>query len=226
MNRSYERTFTVDAPVDRAWRAFTEPRQREAWMPDHVEAFEATPGGRVATRMDDHGDPVEGKVEEVDEHRLLRWTEGAGILPWPTEITVTFESAETGTRITIVHAGFAEGPEGDNELEGHTRGWDRLIADLTLYLETGISHPRFKPRPVFGLVVRHVPAGMEVLEAVPGSYAERVGLQTGDLLLEFGDVGLYDLTDLWVLGRALDRGRDLEAVWVRGTERLQAAATL
>ncbi|MGH3449820.1 MAG: SRPBCC family protein, partial [Haloechinothrix sp.] len=57
-------------------RAFTEPREREAWMPDHTDTFEVTPGGRVATRMDVH-DPVEGKVEDVDEHRLLRWTEGA-----------------------------------------------------------------------------------------------------------------------------------------------------
>jgi uncharacterized protein YndB with AHSA1/START domain len=226
MSRSFERTFTVLAPVDRAWAAFTEPRQREAWSDETVAAFEATPGGRVAFMMDQHGEAVvEGKVEEVDVNRRIRWTEGPGLLPWPTEITVTFESIDTGTRITVVQAGFAEGPEGDNELEGHSRGWDRILADLALYLETGISFPRFHPRPRFGLVVRHVAAGMEIVEATAGSYGERVGLRTGDILLQLGDVGVYDMVELWALGRAFGDG-ELEAVWARDGELCRATATL
>jgi uncharacterized protein YndB with AHSA1/START domain len=226
MSRSYTRTFSVSAPVERAWQAFTEPREREAWMTEGVEAFEATPGGRVELRMGDHGPTVEGKVEEADLHRRLRWTEGPGLLPWPTEITVTFESLDTGTRITVVHAGFGEGPEGDNELESHARGWDRCIADLVLYLETGVSYPRFRPRGRFGLVVRHVPAGMEIVQAVPGSYADRVGLRAGDILLQLGDVGVYDMVELWALGRGFEEGKELDAVWARGSELCRARATL
>jgi uncharacterized protein YndB with AHSA1/START domain len=226
MSRSFERTFSVNAPVDRAWAAFTDPRQREAWSEETVAAFEATPGGRVAFMIYGHGESVvEGKVEEVEVNRRIRWTEGPGLLPWPTEITVTFESIETGTRITVVQAGFAEGPEGDNELEGHRRGWDRILADLALYLETGIAFPRFNPRPRFGLVVRHVAAGMEVVEAVPGSFAERVGMRPGDILLQLGEVGVYDMVELWVLGKAFGVG-DLEAVWARAGELCRATATL
>jgi uncharacterized protein YndB with AHSA1/START domain len=227
MSRSFERTFSVHAPVDRAWAAFTDPRQREAWSNETVAAFEPTPGGRVEFHMDDHGiSTVEGKVEEVETNRLIRWSEGPGLLPWPTEITVTFESLDTGTRITVVQAGFAEGPEGDNELEGHSRGWDHILADLALYLETGISFPRFRPRPRFGLSVRHVAAGMEIVEATPGSYGERVGLRTGDLLLQLGDVGVYDMVELWALGRAFDDNVELEAVWARDGELCRATATL
>jgi hypothetical protein len=61
---------------------------------------------------------------------------------------------------------------------------------------------------------------------LPGSYAERVGIEPGDVLLQLGDVGLYDMVELWVLGRALDHGIELEAIWARGRERHQATATL
>ncbi len=131
----YERTFTLAVPPERAWRAFTEPREMEAWFRDRVHEFDARPGGRVRYEM--VGITVEGVVEEARPHRLLRWTAGPGLLPGPTVISVSFERVGGGTQITITQSGFGDGDEWLTELEDHALGWNQLITDLSLYLGTG-----------------------------------------------------------------------------------------
>ncbi len=225
MTSSYRRTFTVAVPVARAWQAFTEPAELEAWFAPSVSRFEAEPSGSLAFSVGE--DRAEGHIEEIEPERRMRWTQGPGILPGTTEVTVVFEAVEHGTRITITHAGFGDGRDWIGELQAHTLGWDRVITDLVLYLERGVRRPRAHRRQSrFGLAILDTPAGVEVLEVVPGSFADQAGLASGDLVLEIDAAGVFDRSDLWLLAEEHAPGDELEVVYARGSDVLHGRGRL
>ncbi len=225
MTSTYRRTFTVAVPVARAWEAFTQPAELAAWFAPSVERFEAEPGGRLAFSV--AGSRAEGHVEEIDPESRLRWTQGPGILPGTTEVTVVFEAVEHGTRIAITHAGFGEGHDWIDELQAHTLGWEQCIADLVLYLEHGVRHPRaHRRRTRFGLVTLDTPAGIEVVDVLPGSFADQAGLSAGDIVLEVDRAGVFDRSDLWLLASEHEPGDELEIVYARGREQRRGRGRL
>ncbi len=225
MTSTYRRTFTVAVPVARAWQAFTEPAELTAWFAPSVARFEAEPGGSLEFSVGDAR--AEGRIEEIELEQRIRWSQKPGMLPGTTEVTVVFEAVEHGTRIEITHAGFGEGRDWIDELQAHSLGWDRCITDLTLYLERGIRRPRAHARRSrFGLVTLDTPAGIQVVEVVPGSFAERAGLAAGDLVLELDRAGVYDRSDLWLLAGEHGPGDEIEVVYARGRELLSGRASL
>lgn len=226
MSGKYERTFVLTVPPERAWRAFTEPRELEAWWASEVHEFDARPGGRLRVKVMDLPE-YEGRVEEAEPGRRLRWTEGAGLLPGPTEVTVTFESVPEGTRVTVVQAGFGEGGDWLGQLESHSLGWNQCIADLQLHLRSGVRFSRmFTWKTSLGAATQDTPAGLEVLRVLPGTYAERVGLAPGDILLQLGSAPIFSRSDRWLIEREHAPGEELEAVFVRGQELHRAVASL
>lgn len=225
MTSTYRRTFTVAVPVARAWQAFTEPAELTAWFAPSVARFEAEPGGSVEFSVGDAR--AEGRIEEIEPGRRIRWSQGPGMLPGTTEVTVVFEAVEHGTRIEITHAGFGEGHDWIDELQAHTLGWDQSIADLVLYLERGIRRPRaHQRRSRLGLVTLDTAAGIEVLDVLPGSFADQAGLSAGDLVLEIDQAGVFDRSDLWLLAREHAPDDELEIVYVRGRELLRGRGRL
>ena len=225
MTSAYRRTFTVAVPVARAWEAFTEPRELEAWFAPSVPRFDARPGGGLEFSVGGAG--ASGRVEEVEPERRIRSSEGPGILPGTTEVTVVFESVEHGTRIAITHAGFGEGGDWIDELQAHTLGWDRVITDLVLYLEHGVRRPRaHRRRSRLGLVTLDTPAGVEVLQVTPGSFADQAGLASGDIVLEIGHAAVYSRSDIWLLAGEHAPGEVLEVVCARGGDVLRGQGAL
>ena len=225
MTSTYRRTFTVAVPVARAWQAFTEPAELTAWFAPSVARFEAEPGGSLEFSVGDAR--AEGRIEEIEPERRIRWSQGPGMLPGTTEVTVVFEAVEHGTRIAITHAGFGDGRDWIDELQAHTLGWDRCITDLVLYLERGIRRPRAHARRSrFGLVTLDTSAGVEVVEVVPGSFADQAGLAAGDLVLELDRAGVYDRSDLWLLAGEHGPGDELEVVYARDREVLRGRGRL
>ncbi len=225
MTSTYRRTFTVAVPVARAWQAFTEPAELTAWFAPSVARFEAEPGGSLEFSVGDQG--AAGRVEEIEPERLIRWSQGPGMLPGTTEVTVVFEALEHGTRVEITHAGFGEGRDWIDELQAHTLGWNRCITDLILYLEHGIRRPRAHARRSrFGVVTVDTPAGVEVVEVVPGSFGDQAGLSSGDVVLEVGNAGVFDRSDLWLLAGEHAPGDELEIVYARGSELLHGRGRL
>ena len=225
MTSSYRRVFTVAVPVARAWQAFTEPAELEAWFAPSVARFEARQGGSLAFSVGEIG--VEGRIEEIEPERQMRWTQGPGILPGTTDVTVVLEAVEHGTRISVTHAGFGDGHDWIDELQAHTLGWERIITDLVLYLEHGVRRPRAHRRHSrFGLVTLDTPAGVEVVDVVPGSFADQAGLASGDLVLEIDAAGVYDRSDIWLLADEHGPGEELEVVYARGSHVLHGRGTL
>src|SRR3989442_5575900 len=105
----YERTFVVAAPPTRAWLAFVDPEDREAWMGNpHLDKFE----------------PAEIKIGPIEPLRRISWSQAYSGLAGNYETAVTFEEVSAGTRITIARSGFGDSEDWRHYAGNTARGWD------------------------------------------------------------------------------------------------------
>lgn len=217
-SRTVERTFTVTVPVERAWKAMTDPDEMAQWF------FAYSPGDEadgVGGDVDFYGRPARIDVLEVDRHRLLRYAEEGGpvrTVHGRAEVTVTFADAavDGATRITITRSGFGDGAEWDAAIEQTGRGLDENIADLILWLECGVSFPRHQRQPAFaGLLGFDDRGGLLVHSVEPGSFGERLGLIGGDVLVELGGAAVFGQRELLFFLRSHTVGDVVDAAWVR-----------
>lgn len=219
MAGGYERSFVVDAPIERVWRAFTEPEELKVWH-GTAEVFEAFEGGRI--RFSDPGHPpVEGTVEEAAPFSRLRWR----IDDDRSVIDESFEDIDGRTRVVVRHSSEEAWP--DHELEAITLGWDESISDLVLFVEGGVRftrHMTFRSR--IGAATRNTQAGVEVVAVETGTFADEVGLESADLLLQLGDAPIFDRSDLALVTRMHEPGVVLEATFARAGRILRKAAPL
>jgi hypothetical protein len=155
-------------------------------------------------------------------------TESEGVTEAASEITVTFESVDGGTRISITQSGFGAGPQWDAGFESHSRGWDMAIADLILYLMDGTVARRFATpwRTWLGIDVVERPEGLRVVSVDAGGYAEEAGLRSGDLVVRIGGVPIFWRTDLWCVQHAHPVGTPLAAEFARDGELLTGEGRL
>jgi uncharacterized protein YndB with AHSA1/START domain len=140
-------THSVLVPLapDRAFELFTD-RFADWWPKDshHIadadaaEVFlDARPGGRWYERAEDGAECDWGRVLEIDRpHRiLLAWqlTPEWKFDPDPkkaTQVEVTFDAEESGTRVTLTHSGFevhGEAGAAMRESVGGEGGWAQLM---------------------------------------------------------------------------------------------------
>ena len=224
--RAIEKSFVVGVSPQRAWEAFTDPEQRRCWDAPIYE-IDPQPGGEVHWEIPPWP-AVDGEVVEADAPHRLRQTEGAGMLAATTEITVTFESVDGGTRITITHAGFGDGPEWGDAFASHSLGWSEAIFDLVLYLMQGVVAKRFSTpwRTTLGLALDETAAGLRVIGVQPGGYGEEVGMQPGDVVVRIAGVPIYARSDLWCVQYAHAAGTELAAEFARGSTVLQGRGRL
>jgi uncharacterized protein YndB with AHSA1/START domain len=224
MGGSFERTFTVAVPVERAWRAMTEPQELNKWY----FPFKVAEDGSTSTEI--LGQERSSEVVEFEPQRMFhtRTTftgdEGWGIQAGTREMTVVFESIESGTRITITNSGFGEG----EDLSSAMRGQDETIADLILYLETGVAFPRHHhgERSWIGFGGREVPAGLEVTTVQPGTFAQGLGLRAGDILVELGGASVFSFAEVQFFTKEHAAGESATAAWVRDGQLVRGSAEL
>ena len=90
-------------------------------------------------------------------------------------MTVGFEEVTGGTRITITHAGFGSAEQWDEWLEGTSVGWAQAIADLIVYLHTGVPARRFATTMQSpGMTMVDTDAGIEVLVVIAAGWPIRL----------------------------------------------------
>lgn len=211
MSEKYERTFFVAVPVERAWRAFTDDSEREAWMGTPPETLET---GEI-------------KVEKVDRHRVLSLSQSPAGLEGTYNTTVTFEETTSGTRITVVRSGFGDSEDWLHYVENTGRGWDEMIADLALYLEAGIRSVRhFQFTAGIGATMRDATAGVRITHVVPGGFAEQAGMQAGDILIRLQGAPVIGGREVTFVCRLYAPGDVIEAEYVRDGEVLRGSAPL
>jgi uncharacterized protein YndB with AHSA1/START domain len=223
VTKTVEKTFTVAVPVARAWEAFADSHERSQWEAVEYE-IDPRPGGLLRWTLP--GIEATGRVEEVQVHHLLRHTELTGPHAG-CEVTVGFEEVTGGTRITITHAGFGSAEQWDEWLEGTSIGWAQAIADLIVYLHTGVPARRFATAMQSpGMTMADTDAGIEVLVVIAGGLADQAGLRPGDLVLRVGRAPVFSIAELWVLMREHGAGSSFEIDYVRGGERLRGVGVL
>lgn len=133
----------------------------------------------------------------------------------------------SGTRITIVRSGFGDSEAWLHYAENTTRGWDEMIADLILYLETGVRGERhFSFRSGLGATMLDSGPGVRITHVVPGGFAAEAGMQAGDLLLRLNGASVLHLSDVGFVAREHAPGEVIEAEYARGGEVLSGNGPL
>jgi uncharacterized protein YndB with AHSA1/START domain len=218
MSRSIiERSFEVAVPIERVWQVMTEPAELNRWY----FPFRADPDGRLHTEVHGHERTTEVVGGEPLKYFRTRTTltgrEGFGVVPGVREMLVRFERVASGTRVTVTHSGWADDEESQRERRAVEHGTDETLADLLLYLRSGVPFPRHNrgERSDLGLVALEVPGGVEVRRVQPGTFADRLGLAPGDLLVELDGAGVFGLSDLAFFAKLRTAGETAAARWVR-----------
>jgi uncharacterized protein YndB with AHSA1/START domain len=131
-----EQTITVNAPRDEVFRALTDAGAlKRWWITDGTS--EPRSGGhfryewRMADAADDH--VQEGDYDAVVDGVVVAY-------PWaatptnPTHVTFALTEADAGTRVSLVHSGFAA----EDEVRArHDQGWHGFLSNLKSVLEAG-----------------------------------------------------------------------------------------
>jgi uncharacterized protein YndB with AHSA1/START domain len=213
-----ERSFEVPVPVERAWAALTDPAQLALWY------FPVEPvGDDGSIRAEICG--VERTTEVVggERHRFfhtrteLSGREAFGVVPGARDMRVAFAPTAGGTRITITHSGWPDTAAGDCDRRATAHGSGETVADLQLYLRTGVAFPRHhrEVKCDLGLSLYPGPAGLEVRDVQPGGFGARAGLAPGDLLVELDGASLFGLAEVAFFTKLRRAGDRAHARWIR-----------
>jgi uncharacterized protein YndB with AHSA1/START domain len=142
------KVLQIDASPERVYTAFTNKKDVEQWMSDHFEV-DPRKSGKFKMGREADGFATTGEFLEVVPNELLVYTwrmnqydkeTGKKIPNWsddnPSKVTVKFEKAGKGTKITVKHEGF---PEKDEEYWAHEVGWQMLGGEVLKYY---LEHPQ------------------------------------------------------------------------------------
>lgn len=214
----YERAFDTTAPPERCWLALVEPRDIEAWLAPEVVESDPRVGGALRWVMSGH--PQNAEFVQLEEPWRLAFVVHDDVCRFALE-----PRAGGGTHVMIESGGTAARPWPELAPNVAT-GWDQCVADLIALLDYEVRLSRHGFRNWLGVRVKPHPIGLEALGAAPGTWAERVGVAPGDLLLQIGRAPLFSVQDVWNVGRTADPGDELELLALRDGALLRLAAPL
>jgi uncharacterized protein YndB with AHSA1/START domain len=133
-----EKSVTVAAPVEKAFRVFTE--EIHTWWPLRTHAvdtersdtviLEGHEGGRLFERTTAGDEHVWGVVVAWDPPNRVgySWHPGRGE-ETAQEVEVTFTAVADGTRVDVRHWGWEKlGDRLEEIVADYTKGWDKVLA--------------------------------------------------------------------------------------------------
>jgi uncharacterized protein YndB with AHSA1/START domain len=211
----FEATFVVDAAPETVWDRLTsaEPLKETGRPGDMSPDFRWLAAWEAAA-----SDVVVEPGRRLHVVKEMMPCKG-------TEILVVLEVAGTGTKVTVVQSGF--GAMFDEALEELTLGWNHILADLHLYLATGVRGGRFgRPWASFGARLLSTGAGQEVAAVRASTFADRAGLETGDVIITVAGAPIASRIELETVMRVCHAGDNVKVVWARGNQRMSATAHL
>jgi uncharacterized protein YndB with AHSA1/START domain len=88
-------------------------------------------GGLIVETVDDGSAHVWGTVTGWDppQRVAFSWHPGNPVEE-ATTVEVRFSAEDSGTRVTLVHSGWANRPDGARARQGYVTGWDVVLARL------------------------------------------------------------------------------------------------
>jgi uncharacterized protein YndB with AHSA1/START domain len=126
-------SLDVSADISTVWRAWTDPGWLAGWLVERADGS-ITPGESVAWRWDSLGLELGLVVVDCDPPRRFSVRGGAPGRPPQLQTVTLSQPAAGGTRVELVHGGFAPGPAGDAERAGSAAGWRVMLRVLAHYL--------------------------------------------------------------------------------------------
>jgi uncharacterized protein YndB with AHSA1/START domain len=113
----FERSF--EHPVERVWRAVSDPEEMHRWFPATV-MLDLRPGGAMSFEFDDPDAPTTtGEITELDPPRLLAFSWGDDLLRFE------LEPQGEGSRLVFIH--FLSQRD---EAARNAAGWDMCLREL------------------------------------------------------------------------------------------------
>lgn len=126
---------TVNAPLEKAWKCWTEPQHITKWCQAsddwHAPYAEndVKVGGKFKTTMaakdGSFSFDFEGEYTEVDSHKVIKYN-----MPNGRKVEITFEEEDGKT--TIVES---FDPESENPEEMQRNGWQSILDNFKKYTE-------------------------------------------------------------------------------------------
>jgi uncharacterized protein YndB with AHSA1/START domain len=131
-----------------------------------------------------------------------------------TDIVVTLEDEDTGTRVHVTQSRFGDWLPTRYEIM--SVGWRYIVADLQTYLATGVHARRhLRPWGDLGAEATAIDGGVSIDGVREGTLAHRLGLTSGDLLVTLAGAPVAALDDLVTVLRVLDATARPDAEWIR-----------
>jgi uncharacterized protein YndB with AHSA1/START domain len=131
-----------------------------------------------------------------------------------TDIVVTLEDEDTGTRVHVTQSRFGDWLPTRYEIM--SVGWRYIVADLQTYLATGVHARRhLRPWGDLGAEATAIDGGVSIDGVREGTLAHRLGLTSGDLLVTLAGAPVASLDDLVTVLRVLDAATRPDAEWIR-----------
>lgn len=102
------RTIEMQAPPTVVWRWMATQEALRMWFSPSLE-IDLQVGGSYRFLGPDNKTWVSGKVLELEpeESLILSWMEEGGDWVHPKRLVITLEPTQAGTRVTLIHDGFA-----------------------------------------------------------------------------------------------------------------------
>ena len=210
----FEATFIVATPRAQAWE----------WLVSARPAMEGVGEARDGQWWIPSVEAPADELEVIDGE-LLRVRKAVEPCKG-TEIVITFEDEDTGTRITFVQTGF--GPMFEQARPWLTAGWHSIRADLAVFFSRGKSIGRhLSAWHGLGCDVSETDEGLVVGRVEPGAFADQAGMQKGDLILHVGGSPVVSVAELSAVMRGpLRTGTTAKARYLRADEILSGSGTI
>jgi uncharacterized protein YndB with AHSA1/START domain len=129
----------IEAQPEIVFAYFTDPVRYAQWMGSQV-TLEPVPGGVYRVRMRDGVEAV-GEFLEIDPPRLVvftwGWVEDRAVGPGTTQVVVTLEEEDGGTRLVLRHYGLPT----DELRQHHREGWVLYLDRLRIHISGGDPGP-------------------------------------------------------------------------------------
>lgn len=140
---SVRRTIRISAPVEKVWRAVTEPEHISRWFGQTV--LDGAGVGATGTMTFPGDGAIPLRVEAHEPQRLIsyRWGNDDAAEERPRQLeeetstvfTFTLEPVGGDTQLTVVETGFERTSAPVENLESHRTGWDAELDKLVAFVE-------------------------------------------------------------------------------------------
>ncbi|MTH95861.1 SRPBCC domain-containing protein [Roseibium sp. RKSG952] len=129
-------TLDLGQQVGTVWRVLTGMEHLPLWFGGHV-FLDARPDGvfRETWRQDGRDIVTSGRITRFEPPSAIAWNWADDDWSGETQLLLTLQGTDTGTRLTLQHTGWATLHEnkGDTLRKDHLAGWTMHLAKLEAY---------------------------------------------------------------------------------------------